>query len=38
VHAALRDLVVEHGGKSVEDAEAYLQSLANERRYVRDIY
>jgi len=38
VHAALRDVVVEHGGKSSEDAEAYLQNLANERRYLRDIY
>lgn len=38
VHAALRDVVVEHGGKNVEDAEAYLQKLATERRYVRDIY
>ena len=38
VHAALRDVVVQHGGKNVEDAEAYLQNLANERRYLRDIY
>ncbi|HET7064040.1 MAG TPA: assimilatory sulfite reductase (NADPH) flavoprotein subunit [Rudaea sp.] len=38
VHAALRDVVVQHGGRSVEDAEAYLQNLANERRYLRDIY
>jgi sulfite reductase (NADPH) flavoprotein alpha-component len=38
VHAALRDVIVQHGGKNVEDAEAYLQNLANERRYLRDIY
>ncbi|HEX3121836.1 MAG TPA: assimilatory sulfite reductase (NADPH) flavoprotein subunit [Rhodanobacteraceae bacterium] len=38
VHAALRDVVVQHGGESVEDAEAHLQNLANERRYLRDIY
>jgi len=38
VHAALRDVVVEHGGKNTEDAEGYLQNLANERRYLRDIY
>jgi sulfite reductase (NADPH) flavoprotein alpha-component len=38
VHAALRDVIIEHGGKNVEDAEAYLQKLANERRYLRDIY
>jgi sulfite reductase (NADPH) flavoprotein alpha-component len=38
VHIALRDVIVEHGGKSVEDAEAYLAQLANERRYSRDVY
>ena len=38
VHAALRDVVIEHGGKNAEDAEGYLQNLANERRYLRDIY
>src|SRR5262249_15590659 len=36
VHAALRDVVVEHGGKSDADAEAYLAQLASERRYSRD--
>jgi sulfite reductase (NADPH) flavoprotein alpha-component len=38
VHAALRDVVAEHGGKSVEDADAYLSQLASERRYSRDVY
>jgi sulfite reductase (NADPH) flavoprotein alpha-component len=38
VHAALRDIVVEHGGKSLEDAEGFLTQLAAERRYSRDVY
>jgi sulfite reductase (NADPH) flavoprotein alpha-component len=38
VHAALRDIVVEHGGKSREDAESFLTQLAAERRYSRDVY
>ncbi|MGA9333073.1 MAG: assimilatory sulfite reductase (NADPH) flavoprotein subunit [Rudaea sp.] len=38
VHAALRGVVAEHGGKSVEDAEAYLSRLASENRYARDVY
>jgi len=38
VHAALRAVIVEHGGKSAEDAEAYLVRLASERRYSRDVY
>jgi sulfite reductase (NADPH) flavoprotein alpha-component len=38
VHTALRDVVAEHGGKSTEDAEAYLSQLAAERRYARDVY
>jgi sulfite reductase (NADPH) flavoprotein alpha-component len=38
VHAALRDIVTEHGGKSHEDAEAYLTQLSGERRYARDVY
>jgi sulfite reductase (NADPH) flavoprotein alpha-component len=38
VHAALRDVIVEHGGKSLEDADAYLAQLATERRYARDVY
>ena len=38
VHAALRDIVVEHGGKSRDDADAYLARLAQERRYARDVY
>jgi sulfite reductase (NADPH) flavoprotein alpha-component len=38
VHVALRDVIAEHGGKSAEDAEAYLSQLASARRYSRDIY
>ncbi len=38
VHVALRDVIVQHGGKNVEDAEAYLSQLANDRRYSRDVY
>ena len=38
VHAALLDIAVAHGGKSREDAEAWLGSLRDEGRYVRDVY
>jgi len=38
VHAALRDVVAEHGGRSVEDAEIYLADLVAQRRYARDVY
>ena len=32
------DAIVEHGGKSVEDAEIYLSDLVAQRRYARDVY
>jgi sulfite reductase (NADPH) flavoprotein alpha-component len=38
VHAALREVVREHGGKSEADAEGYLARLVAERRYARDVY
>ena len=38
VNAALVDIVAEHGGSSREDADAYLRRLADERRYLRDVY
>lgn len=38
VHAALVDIVSTHGGKRREDAEAWLQGLRDERRYLRDVY
>ena len=33
-----RDIVAEHGGKSREDADAYVRRLADDRRYLRDVY
>ena len=36
--SALVDIVADHGGKSREDADAYLRRLADERRYLRDVY
>jgi len=38
VNAALIDIVAEHGGKSREDAEAFVRKLADDRRYLRDVY
>ena len=38
VHAALHYIAVDHGGKSDDDAEAWLNELAAERRYARDVY
>jgi sulfite reductase (NADPH) flavoprotein alpha-component len=38
VNAALIDIVAEHGGKSREDAESYVRKLADDRRYLRDVY
>ncbi|WP_426750526.1 assimilatory sulfite reductase (NADPH) flavoprotein subunit [Myxococcus sp. Y35] len=38
VHAALVDIVSTHGGKSREDAHAWLESLREQRRYLRDVY
>jgi sulfite reductase (NADPH) flavoprotein alpha-component len=38
VNAALVDIVAEHGGKSREDADAYVRRLADDRRYLRDVY
>ena len=38
VHAALLEIVGVHGGRSREDAVAYLNTLMSERRYVRDVY
>jgi sulfite reductase (NADPH) flavoprotein alpha-component len=38
VHAALVDVVSTHGGLDREGAESYLRSLADERRYLRDVY
>ncbi|NVJ13682.1 assimilatory sulfite reductase (NADPH) flavoprotein subunit [Myxococcus sp. AM010] len=38
VHEALVDVVSTHGGKRREDAHAWLESLREQRRYLRDVY
>jgi sulfite reductase (NADPH) flavoprotein alpha-component len=38
VNAALIDIVAEHGGKSRDAAGEYLRRLADDRRYLRDVY
>jgi sulfite reductase (NADPH) flavoprotein alpha-component len=38
VDAALRKIVQEHGGKSAEDANAYVEKLKTDKRYKRDVY
>ena len=38
VHAALRDVIVEHGGHGRETADQYLRSLQQQGRYARDVY
>lgn len=38
VHAALLDVIAEHGGKSAEDASDYLNALQSAGRYARDVY
>lgn len=38
VHAALIEVVATHGGKSTEDAAAFVSDLTEQRRYLRDVY
>jgi sulfite reductase (NADPH) flavoprotein alpha-component len=38
VHAALLDVIAEHGGKDAESAADYLNTLQQQGRYARDIY
>ena len=38
VDAALRKIVQEQGGKSVEQANEYVEKLKSEKRYKRDVY
>jgi len=38
VHAALVDIVAEHGGLGREGADAYLSELQRDRRYRLDVY
>jgi sulfite reductase (NADPH) flavoprotein alpha-component len=38
VHEALVDIVAAHGGLQRDAAEVYLRRLADDRRYLRDVY
>ena len=38
VDATLRTIVREQGGKSVEEANEYVEKLKNEKRYKKDVY
>jgi sulfite reductase (NADPH) flavoprotein alpha-component len=38
VDATLRKIVQEQGGKTGEEAHAYVEKLKNEKRYKRDVY
>jgi sulfite reductase (NADPH) flavoprotein alpha-component len=38
VDAALRKIVLEQGGKTVEQASEYVENLKSEKRYKRDVY
>ena len=38
VDAALRRIVQEQGGKSVDEANAYVEQLKSDKRYKRDVY
>ncbi len=38
VHAALIEVAVTHGGKSLDDATAYVSQLQQQGRYARDVY
>lgn len=38
VHGELTDIVREQGGKSAEDATAYVKQLMKDKRYQRDVY
>ncbi|HEU4805559.1 MAG TPA: sulfite reductase [NADPH] flavoprotein alpha-component, partial [Nitrobacter sp.] len=38
VHAALTDIVAEHGGLDRDEAGAYLSALQRDRRYRLDVY
>lgn len=38
VDAALRTIVQQQGGKSVEEANEYVEKLKNDKRYKRDVY
>ena len=38
VHAALLDILQEHGGKSAEQAASHLSRMLADARYIRDIW
>ena len=38
VDAALRKIVQEQGGKTVDEANEYVEKLKNDKRYKRDVY
>ncbi|MEO6102197.1 MAG: assimilatory sulfite reductase (NADPH) flavoprotein subunit, partial [Pseudoxanthomonas sp.] len=38
VQAALRDVVAAHGGLSIEEAAAYVETLKASGRYQADVY
>jgi sulfite reductase (NADPH) flavoprotein alpha-component len=38
VDAALRKIVQQRGGKTVEQANGYVEKLKNDKRYKRDVY
>ncbi len=38
VDAALRKIVLEEGGKTVEEASEYVEKLKSDKRYKRDVY
>ena len=38
VDIVLRMVVSQHGGFSEDDADAYVNRMAQEKRYVRDVY
>ncbi|MGH8145064.1 MAG: assimilatory sulfite reductase (NADPH) flavoprotein subunit [Rhodanobacteraceae bacterium] len=38
VEAALRDVIVKHGGRTTEGADEYIANLRDTQRYARDVY
>ncbi|MEM7602337.1 MAG: assimilatory sulfite reductase (NADPH) flavoprotein subunit [Verrucomicrobiota bacterium] len=38
VHQALIDIAADYGGKSADEAKAYVDALRKEKRYQRDVY
>ncbi len=38
VHEALTDIVMDHGGKSEDEATDYLEQMQLKKRYLRDVY